>query len=203
VRLRGSFLKPFGTLKKRPRRGMSVGAGVWGVRFFSQGRDGGVSPEAMYRHFPARFVPSDARYRQRRSAISHDHFGGGAVRDQSRALKVGDRVRWEAATSDLGTVTSNGWGGVVIEWNDGRTSSIHQNDNAAGRERSGEFGLKQLFQKAYFMKMPIRRVTEIKCPACDGTGLPKVRQPTEPGRRIFPAPCKECLGKGRVSLPRP
>ena len=48
--------------------------------------------------------------------------------DQSRALKVGDRVRWAAATTDLGTVTSNGWGGVVIEWDDGRTGSIHHND---------------------------------------------------------------------------
>jgi DnaJ-class molecular chaperone len=40
--------------------------------------------------------------------------------------------------------------------------------------------------------------TEIKCEACDGTGFPKVKQPTKPGKRIYPAPCKRCGGKGRV-----
>jgi hypothetical protein len=50
--------------------------------------------------------------------------------DQSRLLNVGERVRWEESTTDLGTVTSNGWGGVVIEWDDGRTSTIHHNDMA-------------------------------------------------------------------------
>jgi DnaJ-class molecular chaperone len=39
---------------------------------------------------------------------------------------------------------------------------------------------------------------EIKCPACDGTGFPKVSQPAEPGRKIYPPPCKQCLGKGRI-----
>jgi hypothetical protein len=48
--------------------------------------------------------------------------------DHSRALKVGERVCWGASTADLGTVKTNGWGGVVIEWDDGRTSSIHHND---------------------------------------------------------------------------
>jgi hypothetical protein len=49
--------------------------------------------------------------------------------EQSRLLKEGERVCWGAAsTADLGTVTNNGWGGVVIEWDDGRTSSIHHND---------------------------------------------------------------------------
>jgi hypothetical protein len=50
--------------------------------------------------------------------------------DQSRLLKVGDRVRWAVTTTDLGTVASNGWGGVVINWDDGRASSIHHNDMA-------------------------------------------------------------------------
>jgi DnaJ-class molecular chaperone len=44
---------------------------------------------------------------------------------------------------------------------------------------------------------PIR---EVICSACDGTGLPKVKQPDEPGRRIFPAPCRWCLGKGRLTV---
>jgi len=40
---------------------------------------------------------------------------------------------------------------------------------------------------------------EVKCPACNGTGFPNVKQPVEPRRRIFPAPCRECAGKGRVA----
>jgi hypothetical protein len=50
--------------------------------------------------------------------------------NQSRALKACDRVCWQASTTDLGTVTSAGWGGVAINWDDGRTSSIHHNDMA-------------------------------------------------------------------------
>jgi DnaJ-class molecular chaperone len=36
------------------------------------------------------------------------------------------------------------------------------------------------------------------CPACDGTGLQKLKRPTEPGRKIYSATCKKCLGKGRI-----
>ena len=39
---------------------------------------------------------------------------------------------------------------------------------------------------------------EVECSVCDGTGFPKVRQPIQPGRKIYPAPCKQCLGKGRI-----
>jgi DnaJ-class molecular chaperone len=41
--------------------------------------------------------------------------------------------------------------------------------------------------------------TEIKCSACDGTGFPTVSQPKQPGRRIYPPPCKQCFGKGRIN----
>jgi DnaJ-class molecular chaperone len=41
---------------------------------------------------------------------------------------------------------------------------------------------------------------ETKCEACNGTGFPKVKQPTEPGRKIFPAPCRKCGGKGRIKV---
>jgi DnaJ-class molecular chaperone len=41
--------------------------------------------------------------------------------------------------------------------------------------------------------------TEIKCPACGGTGFPTVTQPAKPGRKIFPPACKQCLGKGRIT----
>jgi DnaJ-class molecular chaperone len=48
------------------------------------------------------------------------------------------------------------------------------------------------------MKKPAANPAEQKCPACNGTGFPKVVQPVRPGRRIYPAPCKMCGGKGRI-----
>ena len=50
--------------------------------------------------------------------------------DQSRLLKVGDRVCWEASTTDLGTVVGTAWSGVTIDWDDGHTTSIQHNDMA-------------------------------------------------------------------------
>jgi hypothetical protein len=47
---------------------------------------------------------------------------------------------------------------------------------------------------------PEKTETEINCPACGGTGFPKVTQPGQPNRKIFPAPCAKCHGKGRISL---
>ena len=51
--------------------------------------------------------------------------------DQSRALDVGDRVRWGQTTTDLGTVTEKNWAGVTIRW-DSRSSeqAILHNDMA-------------------------------------------------------------------------
>ena len=40
---------------------------------------------------------------------------------------------------------------------------------------------------------------EHKCPACDGTGFPKVTQPVKPSRKIYPVQCKNCGGKGRIA----
>jgi hypothetical protein len=48
------------------------------------------------------------------------------------------------------------------------------------------------------MKKPAANPTERKCPECNGTGFPKVVQPVQPGRRIYPAPRKVCGGKGRI-----
>jgi hypothetical protein len=50
--------------------------------------------------------------------------------DQSRTLKAGDRVRWGAALTDLGTVVATTWSEVTIEWDDGHTDSIKHNDMA-------------------------------------------------------------------------
>jgi DnaJ-class molecular chaperone len=48
-------------------------------------------------------------------------------------------------------------------------------------------------------KREARVAKEVECPACEGTGFPAVAQPAEPGRKIYPAPCKKCLGKGRLA----
>jgi len=48
--------------------------------------------------------------------------------EQSRLLKVGDRVCWGASTSDLGTVVRTAWNEVTIDWDDGHTASIQHND---------------------------------------------------------------------------
>jgi hypothetical protein len=40
---------------------------------------------------------------------------------------------------------------------------------------------------------------EVMCPVCDGTGFPPVAQPEQAGRKIYPAPCTRCYGKGRIS----
>jgi DnaJ-class molecular chaperone len=51
-------------------------------------------------------------------------------------------------------------------------------------------------------RMPKRsaKATELKCPACKGTGFPAVKQPVEPGRKIYPARCEKCDGKGWVAV---
>jgi DnaJ-class molecular chaperone len=40
--------------------------------------------------------------------------------------------------------------------------------------------------------------TERKCPKCKGAGFPAVKQPAKPGRKIYPARCSNCGGKGRI-----
>ena len=40
------------------------------------------------------------------------------------------------------------------------------------------------------MKMADTKTTEIKCPACNGIGYPKVMQPLRPGRKIYPPPAR-------------
>ena len=45
---------------------------------------------------------------------------------------------------------------------------------------------------------PKEVVAEIKCPACEGTGFSKVKQPAEPGHRIYPAPCRNARVRGEL-----
>ena len=44
------------------------------------------------------------------------------------------------------------------------------------------------------MPKPPANPNEQECPACNGTGYPVVMQPVQPGRKIYPAPCKKCCG---------
>ena len=39
---------------------------------------------------------------------------------------------------------------------------------------------------------------EVRCEACNGTGLLPTKEP-EPGRRIYPGRCTKCGGKGRLA----
>ena len=39
---------------------------------------------------------------------------------------------------------------------------------------------------------------EYECLACQGTGFPPVKQPAQSGRKIYPAPCRKCGGKGKI-----
>jgi hypothetical protein len=48
--------------------------------------------------------------------------------DESRLLKVGDRVCWKGSTTDLGTIIGTAWSGVRIAWDNGHTASINHND---------------------------------------------------------------------------
>jgi len=50
--------------------------------------------------------------------------------EQSRQLKVGDRVCWNLSATDLGTVVGADWSGVTIKWDDGHTTSVRHNDMA-------------------------------------------------------------------------
>lgn len=44
------------------------------------------------------------------------------------------------------------------------------------------------------------RATEIRCDVCKGTGLQAVTKAAAPGRRIFPAKCPKCAGKGQLKI---
>ena len=50
------------------------------------------------------------------------------------------------------------------------------------------------------MKQTKRDTVESKwCAACGGTGFAAVKQPMQPGRRIYPPRCAKCHGSWRIS----
>jgi hypothetical protein len=50
--------------------------------------------------------------------------------EQSRKLKIGDRVCWGSTPTDLGTVVGTSWSEVTITWDDGESNSVSHNDMA-------------------------------------------------------------------------
>ncbi|WMT73884.1 hypothetical protein [Bradyrhizobium sp. Ash2021] len=48
--------------------------------------------------------------------------------EQSKKLKVGQRVAWQASATDQGTVTASDWSGVRIEWDNGKNQFFHHNN---------------------------------------------------------------------------
>jgi hypothetical protein len=50
---------------------------------------------------------------------------------ESRLLKVGDRVMWNADKNDAGIVTSKNWAGVTIRWDNREEQTFLHNDMGA------------------------------------------------------------------------
>ena len=50
--------------------------------------------------------------------------------DQSRLLKVGDRVCWQKDESDRGIVAAMNWAGVTVTWDNRGKQDILHNDMA-------------------------------------------------------------------------
>ena len=48
--------------------------------------------------------------------------------EQSRGLKVGERVCWDGSKNDQGWVAAVAWRGVEIHWDDGKKTSTLHND---------------------------------------------------------------------------
>jgi hypothetical protein len=48
--------------------------------------------------------------------------------EQSRLLKVGDRVCWKNDQVDQGRVTETNWAGVTVEWDIRSVQTIMHND---------------------------------------------------------------------------
>ncbi len=48
--------------------------------------------------------------------------------EQSRNLKIGQRVAWHDSAADQGTITTNDWSGVEIAWDNGKNQFFHHNN---------------------------------------------------------------------------
>ena len=73
--------------------------------------------------------------------------------DQSRTLRVGDRVCWGTTTTDLGTVVGTSWSEVTIAWDDGEANSVSHNDMAQVERVPVKF--EQSAEKNHMKTIPI------------------------------------------------
>jgi hypothetical protein len=48
--------------------------------------------------------------------------------EQSRKLKIGQRVAWEDSTTDKGMIKAIDWSGVQIAWANGSEQFFHHNN---------------------------------------------------------------------------
>jgi hypothetical protein len=48
--------------------------------------------------------------------------------EQSRLVKVGDRVQWQNDKADQGTVTEANWAGLTVKWDNRAEQAILHND---------------------------------------------------------------------------
>jgi hypothetical protein len=48
--------------------------------------------------------------------------------EDSRDLKIGDRVRWQDDSKDQGEIVDRDWSGVQIKWDKGKTTYYYHND---------------------------------------------------------------------------
>jgi hypothetical protein len=55
--------------------------------------------------------------------------------EQSRLRKIGDRVCWKAATTDLGTVTEKNWADITVKWDNRSQQEILHSDMAQVERR--------------------------------------------------------------------
>jgi hypothetical protein len=48
--------------------------------------------------------------------------------EQSRNLKIGERVFWLGDDQDRGNIVARDWSGVTIRWDKGKSTFYHHND---------------------------------------------------------------------------
>jgi len=55
------------------------------------------------------------------SPARSNEVASGMKPDQSKQLKIGQRVAWHDSLTDQGTITASDWSGVRIAWDNGKT----------------------------------------------------------------------------------
>jgi hypothetical protein len=60
--------------------------------------------------------------------------------DQSRKLKVGDRVCWNGDVKNQGAIVGTSWSAVTISWDDGDTTSVSHSDMTQIARAAGNSG---------------------------------------------------------------